>query len=264
MSENTKQIPHAPMPTLVHCGHHKCLTVFVDRCFQKVLGGHFRNFFQDAAGFYEEHQRYAVTQTSDFLPDFSRLGDYKISRFIRDPRDLIVSGYFYHRRGTEAWTNQPRDQWRWQNVPRAMRADETYAQLLQRVDQEDGLIAEMEFRAPHFESMLRWPADDPRVKTWKYEDIIGREVEVMDAVGEHYGWLDDDDPFTLRAALRHFANRWKANDTLRAWDKHVRDPRPGQWRDVFTPKVQSVFAARFPDLIETLGYEPIARSRRTA
>jgi len=64
--------------------------------------------------------------------------------------------------------------------------------------------------------------------------------------------------------LRRWAERWRAKETPQEWETHVRDPRPGQWRDVFTPKVQAVFAARFPDLIETLGYEPIARSRRTA
>jgi hypothetical protein len=27
---------------------------------------------------------------------------------------------------------------------------------------------------------------------------------VMDAAGAHYGWPEDEDPFSLRAALRHF------------------------------------------------------------
>jgi hypothetical protein len=248
------------MPTLVHCGYHKCLTVFVNRCFTHVLGDRFHNFFGKLDAFYAEHGRLAVSGTSDYLLDLSKLGDYRISRFIRDPRDLVVSGYFYHQRGLDPFSkmvNPTPDDWRFAGaIPSALRRDETYVQCLARLDQEDGLIAEMEFRAPHFRSMLAWPTSDSRIRLWRYEDILGREVEVMDEVGGHFEWPDDTAPFSLRESLRIEADRWRARDALLAWDKHPRDPRPEQWRELFTPRVRDAFERLFGDLPEKLGYEP--------
>jgi hypothetical protein len=246
-------------PTLVHCGYHKCLTVFANRCFKHVLGDRYRNFFGKLDAFYDEYRRLAVSGTSDYLLDLARLGDYRISRFIRDPRDLVVSGYFYHQRGLDPFSTivspTPED-WRTAGaIPSAMRQGETYVQLLQRLDQEDGLIAEMEFRAPHFRSMLAWPEEDPRIRLWKYEDILGHEIEVMDEVGAHFEWPDDDAPFSFRASLRREADRWRAKDSLLAWDKHPRDPKPGQWQTLFTPKVRAAFERLHGDLPQRLGYD---------
>ena len=256
--------PEKRFPTLVHCGYHKCLTVFVARCFGEVLGDQFHQFMGtlDPLGdFYAEHHRYTVSAISDRPLDLSRLGDYRISRFIRDPRDLVVSGYFYHRKGPEPWTTCVHDS----SLPFKARlvaaglmgANESYAACLQRLDPEDGLIAEMEGRAPHFRSMIDWPAADSRVRAWKYEDILGREAQTMDAVGAHYGWSDDPGAPShgWRLAVQEQAIRWSAGDGRLSWDAHVRDPRPGQWREVFTDKVHRAFAERFGNLPQQLGYE---------
>jgi hypothetical protein len=103
--------------------------------------------------------------------------------------------------------------------------------------------------------MLQWPTDDPRIRAWRYEEILGDEVRTMDEVGAHYGWPDDGDPSSLRQALRREADRWRAQDALRAWDAHVRDPKPAQWRKLFTPKVRSAFRDLYGDLPQRLGYD---------
>lgn len=68
--------------------------------------------------------------------DLERLGPCRISRFIRDPRDLVVSGYFYHQRGTEDWVKirspTPED-WYFANsaVPEGLRGtDLSFAEWL--------------------------------------------------------------------------------------------------------------------------------------
>ena len=35
--------------------------------------------------------------------DLDRFDDIKAVRFIRDPRDLVISSYFYHRKAGERW-----------------------------------------------------------------------------------------------------------------------------------------------------------------
>ncbi len=246
------------MLTLVHCGYHKCLTVFVARCFTDVLGERFHDFHGAVDDFYIHHSRYALSAVSDFQLNRARLGDFRISRFIRDPRDLVVSGYYYHRKGVEDWTNEVHSNppgWR-RRIQAAglMGPTESFAAALQRLDQEDGLIAEMLARQRTLQNMEGWPKDDPRIRLWKYEDILDHEAETMDAVGEHYGWTDDAG-LALREALTQRAEQWRAGDGRLSWDSHVRDPRGGQWRTVFTPKAHRAFSAQFPGLIESLGYE---------
>jgi hypothetical protein len=246
------------IPTLVHCGYHKCLTVFVNRCFMHVLGDRYHHFVGRLDEFYAEHERYMVSATTDCALDLSRIDNYRVSRFIRDPRDLVVSGYFYHSKGIEAWTTREHatlDEWRATGAcPSAMRPGESYAACLRRLDQEDGLIAEMEFRGPHLRSMLEWPTTDPRVRVWKYEDILGHEAQVMDEVTAHYGWSESESS-SLREAIRTEAVRWQAGEGRLSWDSHVRDPKSGQWRDLFTGKVQRAFAELFGNLPQQLGYE---------
>jgi pyruvate/2-oxoglutarate dehydrogenase complex dihydrolipoamide dehydrogenase (E3) component len=44
-----------------------------------------------------------MTSLSGHALDLDQFEDIKVIRFIRDPRDLIISGYFYHKRGGEDW-----------------------------------------------------------------------------------------------------------------------------------------------------------------
>jgi hypothetical protein len=245
--------------TLVHCGYHKCLTVFVARCFTDVLGERFHDFHGEFNEFYARHANYLLSAVSDVRLNPARLGDYRISRFLRDPRDLVVSGYHYHRKGVEDWTNlvhetPPGWRVRIQNAG-LMLPTESYAAALQRIDEEDGLIAEMLLRQPTFNFMDKWPASDPRIRVWKYEDILDHEAETMDAVAEHYGWTDEAG-LAMRETLRERAEFWRAGDGSRLWwDTHVRSPRGGQWREAFTPKARAAFSEQYPDLIESLGYD---------
>ena len=248
------------MTTLVHCGYHKCLTVFAARCFTDVLGERFRDFHGVFDDFYAHHGGYVLSAVSDVRLTLARLGDYRISRFIRDPRDLVVSGYFYHRKGIEDWTNEVHANppgWR-QRIQAAglMAPTESFAAALQRLDQEGGLVAEMLLRQPTLQAMDTWPSNDSRIRVWKYEDILGHEADTMDAVGEHYGWADRAG-LAVRAGLRERAEFWRAGDGRLSWDSHVRNPRGGQWREMFTPRVQEAFTTRFPGLIRSLGYEDL-------
>jgi hypothetical protein len=244
--------------TLLHCGYHKCLTVFSARCFTDVLGEQFRDFHGEKDEFYAEHSRYTVSAMTDVRPNLSRLEDYRVSRFIRDPRDLLVSGYFYHLKGAEPWTNEVHaipPGWRLRlQMANLLLPTESFAAALQRLDQDNGLIAEMILRQPTLRNMNRWP-NDPRIRVWRYEEILGREAETMDAVAAHYGWTTGEG-LERRRRLKERAEFWRAGEGRLSWDAHVRNPQSGQWRSVFTPKVRAAFDAMCGDLPRNLGYEP--------
>ena len=244
------------MPKLVHCSYHKCLTVYFQRVMSQLLRhfGRYHHFNSELGDFYARHGQYRVSSVNNHALDLDRLGDCRITRSVRDPRDLVVSGYFYHRRGAERWCliedAAPRD-WSIVNgqIPSAMRPGESYMACLQRLGQEEGLIAEIEFRSRHFTSMRQWPDDDPRIRTWKYEHVISNEQRVFGEIFAHYGFS-----WPLRLYGHRLAGRFKASAARRT-AFHIRDPRPGQWRDLFTPRVAAAFEARYGDLPQALGYE---------
>lgn len=172
---------------------------------------------------------------------------------MRDPRDLIVSGYFYHKRSAERWCEivaPTKEEWAVVNgtIPGALTGRRSFAGYLNEVSVEEGLLAEMEFRRCHFEGKRSWRDDDPRVEVFRYEEILGNESEVFDRIFRFYGI-----PFVSRKIGLHYAHKFRAaNRASRAG--HIRDPRGGQWREHFTPLVAARFNQEYGDLIEKLGY----------
>jgi len=249
---------------LIHCSYHKCLTVYYarviralyDNPIRKTLRGGregYKHFNSNLDEFYESLGKFTISSVNNHALDLDRLGEFRIVRFVRDPRDLVVSGYFYHRRGAEEWCNvvgPSNDDWRIVNgnVPRDMPKDHSLATYLQALDQEDALIAEIEFRKFHFESMFEWPLDDSRIRMFRYEDIMGNEPRVFGEVMDFYnaGWIDHELAMFL---ARKFAVKTGQKGS------HVRDPEPHQWKKYFTPKVHAFFSERYEELLPRLGYQ---------
>ncbi len=251
--------------TIVHCSYHKCLTVYYQRVmgaicnsrFRRPLDRHvlrrpagYRHFHSRLDHFYENLGRYRALSVNNHALDLERLGDdVRISRFIRDPRDLVVSGYFYHRNGTEAWSTvvdpSPED-WRIVNgtIPSGMRPGESYSGYLQRLPREKGLMAEVEFRGGHFRSMREWPASHPRVRTFHYEDVLGNERAVFRRMFSFYGVSYPEREAAGFLAWRNSARR-QARRTA-----HIRNPKAGQWRKHFTPAVSACLDERHPGLLD--------------
>ena len=246
------------MSALIHCSYHKCLTVFFRRTMSSSLArfGGYRHFNSDLAAFTRDRQNFRLASVNNTALDLGALGDYRISRFVRDPRDLVVSGYFYHRKGAEPWCREVDPdpaQWlalRNRPVPSAVRPGESLEMALQRLDLEEGLLAEMELRARHFDSMREWPTDDPRIRVWRYEDILGNERRALGEVAAHYRLA-----WPLRALIQRNAVRFDAAHAVAEKSSHVRNPTSGQWREVFTPRVEREFTERWGDLLTRYGYD---------
>lgn len=265
----------AESPHLIHCSYHKCLTVYFKRVMQGIFnraqpwGRGYRHFNSHLDDFYANFRHLDVASVNNRALDLQRLGDFRLSRFIRDPRDLVVSGYFYHRRGAEPWVNDPRpsaESWYFANgqVPRGLQdriadaettagnvadapSGTSFAEYLQSLPQEEGLLAELEFRRYHLESMAAWPRQHADILTLRYEDILGHEVEAFHQVFEHYGLS------TLQRSIGRWLVKKYALRKVSA-DPHVRNPSSGQWRQHFTPRVRQAFDSRYGALVRQLGY----------
>jgi len=228
----------------------------MEGAFNKSLFGRrekYRHFEAIEGVFYNTCKNYSVSSTNGFAIDTSRLtDDFRITRFVRDPRDLVVSGYFYHKRGAEPWFRMvnPTNKY-WEpingNVPKVLSSSQSYSDYLSTLNLEDGLLAEIEFRKFHLESFRQWQEDD-RIKLFKYEDILGNEEAVFSEISDHYELSRSKKASVVKFAQKYSLDRVKNRN-------HVRNPKPNQWKEHFTPKVNAYFEEHYTDILERYNYE---------
>lgn len=242
----------------VHCGYHKCLTMYYRKVFNRLCNsplfrGEFRHFYHRFDVFLRECNNYNISSVSGFYLNPDQFEDIRISRFIRDPRDLLISGYFYHKRSAEDWCdikNPSEQDWKIVNgtIPQNLPSGQSLAEFLNTASMEEGLIAEMDFRRKHYNSMLEWPDVHPQIKTFRYEDLMGNEVNVFDKIFKFY-----ELPYYLRKIGLFYAERYSAKKRLGQYN-HIRDASSGQWRKHFTPALLDRFNSEYGEVLEKYGY----------
>jgi len=246
-------------PIRVHCGYHKCLTMYSRRTYTRAcsvaLGAPrgFRHFYHKFQDFIENCDRYRITSISGYALNLDRFRDIKVVRFIRDPRDLLVSGYHYHRRGTEHWTrikSPTQDDFQEVRgvVPERLGPEMCMMEYVNTAPHDEGMRAELEFRRLHFESMREWPIEDPRVALFRYEDFLGNEMEVYSQAMKHLDLPRISRAYGLISVYRHSAKRRQSRDP------HIRDARSGQWREQLPADVIRSVAENYGDVLERYGY----------
>lgn len=246
-----------PKPHRIRFGHHKCLTRYFNAIFEQNVhfGGdapRFRRFLTNAT-----RPWFASLNNKPVDPDLPILREARMFHVIRHPKDLIVSGYFYHERRAEPWTEVGMGVELAARFRLALGAVLTPAELacirpsasvagvLSELDFEQGMMLEMVWRRVVCKLNPLGYYEHPRVLTVRFEDVMVRpEVELV-RICERYE-LDD------RATARILEQARTVGETPSA---HVRDPSPGQYRNHFTPRLDAFFAALFPRLPERLGYE---------
>ena len=228
-----------------------CKHRFLDRRISQVK--RFRHFFHRLDHFYDQCQQFDICSVSGNYIDLDRFEDIRVARVIRDPRDLVVSAYFYHKRAAEPWCKDvnPTDQdWKLVRgaVPAKLPKDYTFTKYLNEVSMEEGLHAEMEFRKYHFESMLEWPENDSRVLLLRYEDIIGNEAWTYWKILAFFGFSIPTRFIGSQIAHRHSAKGKHARVS------HIRNPNSGQWRKHFTPGLTKRFDELYGEILDRYGY----------
>lgn len=176
------------------------------------------------------------------------LGDVVGSHLIRDPRDAIVSGYFYHLWTDESWAREPQSRF----------AGLSYQQHLKTLDQNAGLGAEIERFAEYVRDygLLNWDYHDPRMLELKYEDLIRNERVVFKKMFQHYGFTPRAVSISIHLALQQsFKNVSQRQLGEQVARSHLRSGEPGEWKSVFTREHCRQIHDRLGELIERMGYE---------
>jgi hypothetical protein len=178
----------------------------------------------------------------DNFRDLPKPSAYRAFFVYRDPRDILVSGYFL-RKNTDTLGNTAEDR-----------------NFLQAASLEDGLLymIDREERFGIFEAFRSWTnaSEDPNVKLIRYEDLTGDSgfQEIQDLMS----FLDVAlGPQELRELLdRCSFDRLSGGRRRGEADRssHYRSGVAGEWSQYFTPRVAERFDEVAGGLLPLFGY----------
>lgn len=282
----------------VFYGHHKCATGWITENLREMvfhLG--LRHHIVHLPEHYAAHgslEGLAAATSADLLfytnamiEQARTLRPHRGLHVVRDPRDILVSGYFSHLH------SHPTDEWS---------ALERHRRELRQLSKTEGLRHELDFSRSQFESMGAWDYDQPHVLEMKMEVLTADPLRHFTHIADFFGWLDATDDRGLRRVgrvaqlrlnrlnqkgrrfmpgaapvfpvptrrmatmprselarivdrksfRRLSGGRAKGQENLKS---HYRKGVPGDWANHFDSDLTALFKERHGELLIRLGYE---------
>lgn len=271
-----------PRPIAAYFGHHKCASDWMLRVLTQL---------SEAAGFRVCHTHWPARLPMGFADiepwrsriaeawAFAATGDFDLLiatnaeidhvrtlsgrgfrgfHMIRDPRDIIVSGYFSHLASHPVHPD---------HNPWLIR----HRERLQACGKVDGLLAELDYASTHMDRIRHWEYGYGGLTETRFEVVMPNpEVELAMLLADTGivvdGWTAPAGaPLQVRVRKEQWDAIMEANSfrTLTAGrDRgeespahHLRSGLAGDWRNHFTPEVTERFKSLYPGMVPALGYE---------
>lgn len=222
--------------------HHKTGTVWMSGIFNKICKEFGLNFYSgeqkkrpdDFDVFFQSHSKFDLEQPPV---------EYRGLHLIRDPRDRIVSGCFYHQKSNEEWLHIKKDEF----------GGLTYQEKINSFKSlDDQIMFEMQNSGLRgIREMLDWNYNNQKFYEVKYEDLISdKNLILFHKIYTFLGFPGKVIPQLLGISYENslFSNQLKKS-------VHLRSGKKGQWENYFTPKHKAIFIELFGDALLKLGYE---------
>lgn len=169
--------------------------------------------------------------------------DYKGFHVVRDPRDMIVSGYFSHLHSHPV------------NGPWGKRYLIDHRKWLENVSKEKGLSEEIK-RGYALNPMNKWCYNDPDILEIKFEALTQNPNETFKKIFDHIEinigknhLASIIDEFSFKQLSK---GRSKGNEDV---NSHFRKGIAGDWKNHFNQEHIDLFKEQWGDLLIKLGYE---------
>ena len=254
-------LDHENRPIVLHGSHHKVGTSWMQKVLRSISAEYGLRFQVCKQADLDPHTDVFFQSHSRF--DLNQFTHFRGSHMVRDPRDVMVSGYYYHLWTNEEWANIPMSSFgpevrrAWEHVPFDEAGDLSYKGFLNSLDREAGLAMEIRRAATTvMRGFTSWDYQNPAFYELRYESMIEDETAVFEQLFRHYG-------FTEQAVARcvglaeacSFRNQAK-RDLGRVDNKsHMRSGLPGQWRDELSEAHRVLFKELNGDALVRMGYE---------
>lgn len=200
-------------------------------------------------------QRMVLMSWSSKFPDWLLdRPDARILHLIRDPRDVLLSGYRYHQHAGEKGEE-------FLHTPRDDLGGKTYQEHLNALPtEEDKLLFEMgEKHAQTLQEMLGWTYTAPNRIEVRYEDLM--QDETGTGFREHLRNLglpeaEVEKGLEIFWAKSLFGGLKDPAARAERIASHVASGKVAQWRTKLPRPVAERYAEQYGDALVTLGYEP--------
>ena len=261
MPQRRQTNPKSPWPLpgdrklIVHCCYHKAGTHWMKGILKRICERYEMSFdrieHSDLFGDGPKNIPEALLKKDVLIDghsriDLARLPAYRGSHMIRDPRDMTISGYFYH-----LWAKE-----KWLHIPKSRFGGQTYQSLLNSVSQQDGLICEIDRFSGSFRKMIDWDYMNPNIFELRYEELLGDDGTIYRQLFRHYGFHEKAIDRGVRISRRSSFEARSRRKVGTVQEKSVmRSGKPGQWKDYFTDAVKNRFKEKVGDVLIELGYE---------
>ncbi|MGB3408902.1 MAG: sulfotransferase domain-containing protein [Jannaschia sp.] len=238
--------------------HHKTGTLWMRAVFRKlaaVIGVQERIVYPSVTGkvIPDGDRIFLYSWSSNFRPSILARPDARVLHVIRDPRDVMLSGYRYHQhapRKGEDFLHEPRDDL----------GGKTYQQHLNGLPGEvDKMLFEMhEKHAQTLDEMLAWDYTRPNGIEARYEDLIADTT--CNGFREHLRNLGLPEREVEKGVDIFWGNALfgglaKPEDRIDRVQAHVASGQARQWRDKLPRVVAEAYAEAYGAALVTLGYE---------
>jgi len=223
--------------------HHKAGTVWLLKVFQKICRGFGLTLSHGEIGKLRYDCDVLLPRHSNF--DLNQLQKERRGiHMIRDPRDILVSGCFYHQRSTEQWLH----------VKQAGLGGLSYQEKINSYPSlEDKILFDMEnWGQQCIREILAWNYRDPTFFEVKYEDLISDEQLVLfHKIFAFLGFPGRAIPRALKISYENSLFSGMVKNT-----GHIRSGQTRQWEKYFSPALCKRFLELFgDDALVRLGYE---------
>ncbi|MGD1712326.1 sulfotransferase domain-containing protein [Dapis sp. BLCC M172] len=225
--------------------HHKTGTVWMANIFNSIAS------YYDLKCYANRGNKSFICPSGNFdiflqdhsFFDFDNLSNYKGLHIIRDPRDIVVSGCFYHTKSSEKWLHLKREEF----------GGLTYQEKLNSYSSfDDKLIFEMENSSRNvIQDMKSWNYDNSDFIEIKYEDLIQDiDLNLFREIFHFLGFKERVIPRLLKIAYRKSLFSGQVSN-----NKHIRSGKNQQWKEHFQAIHEERFVALFDDVLIKLNYE---------
>lgn len=182
-------------------------------------------------------------EESSFDPEIMDAQYFRGVHLIRDPRDIAVSGMFYHKKAKEPWLHQKYPEFNGM----------TYQEKINSYDNlDEQLLFEIENAALRNTNLMKeWDYSNNNFIEIKYENLINdSNLELFHDIFVFLGFRSEAILKCLNIAYGKSLFSQKKKKT-----SHIRSGKTRQWEKYFKPKHKKKFYALHGDLLVRLGYE---------